>query len=114
MAQVKVKQADGEISITPGGIGPMRTYAVKKGLVDVDETELAEFLQLVDGAVVISTSNVARQAAAQSAADAEAQRQKDATAAAAAAEANKQAILDANAEAAARAAAENKKTPPAG
>jgi len=68
----------------------------------------------VDGAVAISTTEGARRAARQSAAGAEAQRQKNATAAAAAAEANKQAILDANAEAAARAAAENRKTPPAG
>ncbi len=50
MAQVRVPERHGDsITVTPGGTGEPRIYAIKDGLVEVAEEHLREFLALFEG-----------------------------------------------------------------
>ena len=107
MTKVRVPQADGEISMVPGGVQAPMTVSVKDGIAEVDDAYLAEFLRSVDGSIAVTDPETAQAVADQMASDA-----KAVAAAAKAKAANDRAVAKALADGAARALADLEKTAP--
>jgi len=95
--KMQVKQSEGEITFTPGGLGDPVTFKVEAGFIDVPDEMVEELSRHLDVPVLSQEERVKQ--AEQAGFDAEKKRQDDAK--------NAQAVADAAAAGAARAAKES-------
>lgn len=109
MAKIPVSQADGEITITPGGIESQRTYQVVAGSIDVDDNDVTLVMQALGLGAPVALTKEELAAVEQAAYD----RSVAAANAAQATLDNAKAVADANVAGIARAAAASKKKPAA-